>query len=220
MLVLLFGAANLLANSSMSVGTTAGTPGTTDLVPVSIIVDTNVVSFQFDVLYATNWITPGTPVGGSALADQQLASAVVTQGQFRVLAFSFSNSPITNGVAVYVPFAITNNAPDHDETLVLSNVVLVTAQAESVPVTVVSNATLSVTVPPRFTAIAPTNSGVLHLELTGTTGRVYVIEATTDLVQPQWSALTTNTATNGVAPFDDPSASTFSNRFYRGRFLR
>ena len=87
-------------------------------------------------------------------------------------------------------------------------------------VTVLSNATLSVAVPPRFTSIVPTNGGGLHLELAGTTGRVYAIEATADLTQPQWSALTTNTATNGVVPFDDTSAGAFSNRFYRGLFIR
>ena len=149
MVALLFGTGDVLAESFLSLGTTAGAPGTTDSVPVNVIVDTNViVSFQFDLLYAANTLTPGTPVGGSALADQQLASAVVTQGQFRVLAFSFSNSPITSGVAVYVPFAITNNALDHDESLILSNVLLVSTQAQSVAVTVLSNATLSVTVPP------------------------------------------------------------------------
>jgi len=221
MVALLFGAGDVLAESFLSVGTTAGAPGTTDSVPVGVIVDTNVVvSFQFDLLYAANTLTPGTPVGGSALADQQIASAVVTQGQFRVLAFSFSNSAITSGVAVYVPFAITNTAFDHDESLILSNVLLVSTQAQSLAVTVLSNAMLSVTVPPRFTAVVPTNSGVLHLELTGTTGRVYAIEATTDLVQPQWSALTTNTATNGVVRFDDSTAVALSNRFYRGRFVR
>ena len=221
-MALLFGVGDALAESFMSVGTTAGAPGTTDSVPVNVIVDTNVVvSFQFDIFYAANTLTPGAPVGGSALADQQLGSGVVTQGQFRVLAFSFSNSPITNGVAVYVPFAITNNALDHDESLILSNVLLVSTQAQSLAVTVLSNATLSVTVPPRCTSILPTNSGGgIHLELTGTTGRVYAIEATTDLTQPQWSALTTNTATNGEVPFDDTAAGDFSNRFYRGRFVR
>ena len=96
------------AMPTMSVGTTAGAPGTTNLVPISVTIDTNVVSFQFDLVYATNYLTPGTPIGGSALADQQLASAVVTPGIFRVLGFSFSNSPITNGVLAYVPFTIAS----------------------------------------------------------------------------------------------------------------
>lgn len=203
---------------TLSVGTTAGAPGTTNLVPVNVTIDTNVVSFQFDLLYATNDLTPGPPIGGSALADQQLTNAVVTPGVFRVLGFSFSNSPITNGVLAYVPFTIAANAPDHDETLILSNMLLVNAQAFVVPVTVNSNAILSVTVPPQFSAIFPTNAGALHLELAGTTGRVYVIQATTNLAVPQWSPLATNTDVTGVLPFDDVTAGAFPDRLYRAVF--
>jgi hypothetical protein len=214
----LLGTAGAPAMPTMSIGTTAGAPGTTDLVPISVTIDTNVVSFQFDVVYATNYLTPGTPIGGSALADQQLASAVVTPGIFRVLGFSFSNSAITNGVLAYVPFTIAANAPDHDEMLTLSNMLLVNVQAVAVSNTVNSNAVLSVTVPPQFSAIFPTNAGAMHLELTGTTGRVYIIQATTNLAVPQWRPLATNTDVTGLLPFDDVSAGAFPNRFYRAMF--
>ncbi len=218
MWLLLFGTAVAPAMPTMSLGSTAGAPGTTNPVPTSVTIDTNVVSFQFDLLYATNYLTPGAPVGGSALADQQLASAVVTPGILRVLGFSFDNKPITNGVLAYVPFAIASNAPDHDEMLMLSNMLLVNTQASNVTVTVYSNATLSITVPPHFSAIFPTNAGAMHLDLTGTTGRVYVIQATTTLASPQWSPLATNTDITGVLPFDDTSPGLFPTRFYRAVF--
>jgi hypothetical protein len=218
MWLLLFGTAVAPAMPTMSLGSTAGAPGTTNPVPISVTIDTNVVSFQFDLLYATNYLTPGAPVGGNALSDQQLFYNVVSPGQFRVLAVSFDDMPLTNGVAADVPFAIASNAPDHDEALILSNVVLVNAQASNVTVTVYSNATLSITVPPQFSAIFPTNAGVMHLELTGTTGRVYVIQATTNLAPPQWSPLATNTGATGVLPFDDVSAGLFPTRFYRAVF--
>ncbi len=213
----LLGTGDALAMPSMSLGTTAGAPGTTNLVPISVTIDANVVSFQFDLLYATNYLTPGTPIGGSALADQQLGSGG-SPGLIRVLGFSLSNSPITNGVLAYVPFTIAANAPDHDEMLMLSNMLLVNTQAVVVPVTVNSNAILSITVPPRFSAIFPTNTGAMHLELSGTTGRVYVIQATTNLALPQWSPLATNTDVTGLLPFDDVSAGTFPKRFYRAVF--
>jgi len=218
--LLFCGAGTATAMPTMSLGTTAAAPGTTDSVPVSVTIDTNVVSFQFDLLYAANDLTPGLPVGGNALADQQLASAVVAPGVFRVLGFSFSNSPLTNGVLVYVPFAIAGDAPDHDESLVLSNMLLVNAQALVVPVSVNSNAILSVTVPPRFNAIFPANTGAMHLELTGTTGRVYVVQATTNLIAPQWMPLATSVDITGVLSADDPTAGNFPRRFYRAQFQR
>ncbi len=216
--LLLLGTGGAPAAPSISVGTTAGAPGTSNLVPVNVTIDANVTLFQFDLLYATNDLTPGTPVGGSALADQQLGSAVVSPGLIRVLGYSFSNSPITNGVLAYVPFAIATNAPDHDEMLMISNVLMVSAQLIVVPATVNSNAVLSVTVPPRFSAIFPTNAGAMHLELTGTTGRVYVIQAATNLALPQWSPLATNTDITGTLPFDDVSAAAAPSRFYRAVF--
>ena len=205
---------------SVSAGATAGAPGATDPVPVSILVDTNVIAFQFDLLYAPNDLAPGTPVGGDALADQQLASGVVAPGLFRVLGYTLSNSPLTNGVLAYVPFAIDANAPDHDEILTLSNVVLVSAELSEVPATVNSNAILSITVPPHFSAIFPTNAGAMHLELAGTAGRVYLIQTATKLVSPQWQPLTTKPNVTGVLDYDDLFAGGLTMRFYRAEFVR
>jgi hypothetical protein len=217
--LLFFSVAGALAKPSVSLDNSAGPPGATILVPINIAVDTNVVSFQFDILYSTNYLTPGTVVGGSALADQLLYNNLVSPGDYRVLGFSFSNSPLTNGVLAYVPFTITTNAPDHDEALALTGVQLVDSSAFNVPVNVSSNATLSITVPPHFTAIFPTNAGTMHLELTGAVGRTYVIQVATNLTQPQWTPLLTNTNVSGILPFDDLSASNVPTRFYRAAFV-
>jgi len=218
MALLLFVPRGALATPTMSISTIVGKPGATVQVPINITVDTDVVAFQFDLWYSTEYLTHGTPVGGGALADQQLAVGEVAPGALRVLAYSLTDSLVTNGVAVYVPLIIAFNAPDHNETLLISNVVLSSAAGTSVPVTVNSNAILSVAVPPLFTAIFPTNAGAMHLELTGTAGRTYIIQATTSLAPPQWSPLTTNTDATGILPFDDVSAAGFPNRFYRALF--
>src|ERR1700722_3724509 len=218
MALLLFVPRGALATPTMSFSTIVGKPGATVQVPINITVDTDVVAFQFDLWYSTEYLTHGTPVGGGALADQQLAVGEVAPGALRVLAYSLTDSLVTNGVAVYVPLIIAFNAPDHNETLLISNVVLSSAAGTSVPVTVNSNAILSVAVPPLFTAIFPTNAGAMHLELTGTAGRTYIIQATTSLAPPQWSPLTTNTDATGILPFDDVSAAGFPNRFYRALF--
>jgi hypothetical protein len=115
------GPAMLWAAPVLSVGSTAGVPGGTVPVAVSYTTDTNAPSLQFDLLYATNYLASGPPAGGSALADHLVATSEPTNGVRRVVIFSFSNTPITNGVLVFVPFTITTNAPDHDAALVLSN---------------------------------------------------------------------------------------------------
>lgn len=192
---------DLPADSVLSVQFTAGAPGTTAMVPVNYTTDTNAPSLQFDLLYDTNYLTAGDPTGGNALSDHQVASAEVSPGLRRVLILSFSNSPITNGVLVYVPFAISTNAPDHDEMLTMSNVLVVNAGASVVP-SESSNGVLAIAVPPRFDAIFPTNGGAVHLELSGTTGRHYAIQTTTNLAQPVWTAISTNAAVGGLVEFE------------------
>jgi hypothetical protein len=133
--------------------------------------------------------------------------------------FSFSNSPLTNGVLVYVPFSISNNAPDMDETLALTNVVVSSPAGTQIPAGA-SNGVLSIAVPPQFTAIFPTNNGNIHLRLSGTTGRSYVIEARTNFSPAQWIPLSTNIATNGFVELNDVSGSALSSRFYRAAFYQ
>jgi hypothetical protein len=128
--------------------------------------------------------------------------------------FSFSNSPLTNGVLVYVPFAIATNAPDHDEILSLSNVVLSNPEGFAVPANAFGGV-LAITQPPRFTSITETNGGIIHLELLGASNRMDVIQGGSSLPAPQWINLQTNIATNGVLDFDDPSSPSVPLRYYR-----
>lgn len=205
---------NLTAEPLLSVQFTAATPGTTAWVAINYITDTNAPSLQFDLLYNTNDLTSGLPVGGSALSDHQIGSAEVSPGLRRVLIFSFSNAPITNGVLVYVPFAIATNATDHDEPMTLSNVLVVSASASVVPSSA-TNGVLAIAVPPYFSAIFPTNGGAVHLQLSGASGRNYAIQTATNLAQPVWGAVYTNAAIGGLLDFDDLGAPAFPARFYR-----
>lgn len=217
LLALVLGAGLLPAEPMLSVGSAAGAPGTTVQVAINYTTDTNAPSLQFDLMYETNYLTNGAPVGGSALADQQIYYNEISPGILRVLLLSFSNSPMTNGVLVYVPFIISTNAPDQDETLVLTNVIASSPLGTEIPAGT-SNGVLSIAVPPQFTSILATNNGGIFLQLGGTTGRSYVIEAATNLSPSQWIPLATNVAVNGFVEFDDTAAVSFPSRFYRASF--
>jgi hypothetical protein len=188
-------------------------------VAINCTTDTNAPSLQFDLVYAANYLVPGAPIRGNALADQQVYSGEASAGAIRVLMFSLSNSPLTNGVLVYVPFSIATNAPDQDETLVLSNIVVSNPQGSQIPAGS-SNGVLSVAVPPQFTSIFTSNQSDIHLQLQGTTGRSYVIAVATNLNAPQWAALTTNVAVNGLVEADDVFALGVPARFYRASFYK
>jgi hypothetical protein len=172
-----------------------------------------VTGLQFDLLFNTNYLQLGPLVRGNALSDQFLGTNLIAPGQFRVLAISFINTPISNGVFVYMPFTIASNSPDHDEPLVFTNGFATDARAEAVALAS-SNGVLAVVVPPRISGITPTNGRAMHLALTGSPGRNYIIQAATNLAAPQWLSFT-NVLTGGNPIFNDITASNFPVRFYR-----
>jgi hypothetical protein len=53
--------------------------------------------------------------------------------------------------------------------------------------------------------------------ITGTGGWVIVVEACTNLANPTWSPVSTNTLTGGSAYFSDPQWTNYPARFYRLR---
>ena len=56
----------------------------------------------------------------------------------------------------------------------------------------------------------------MQMKLSGPAGRVYLLEASTNLVD--WEAVGVGTGqADGSFAFDDPDAATLSNRFYRVR---
>jgi hypothetical protein len=212
------GNASGMAAPVLSVDPIVGLPGTTVHVAVSYVTDTNAPSLQFDLLYSTNYLASGTPTGGDALSDHQVASSEPAPGVRRVLIFSFSNTPITNGVLVFVPFTIATNSSDHDEPLSLSNVVVSSPQAEPVPA-YASNNVMVIAIPPRIISVVKTNSSTI-VELAGTDGRGYRLEAQTNPSDTQWISLVTNIAVNGIAEFEDTNAASFPFRFYRAALAR
>lgn len=70
------------------------------------------------------------------------------------------------------------------------------------------------TTPPRLDTAGPLTGSQFPLRLTGTPGISYVIMTSTNVSLASWTALTTNSPTNGTFSFTDPNATDHS-RFYR-----
>lgn len=66
---------------------------------------------------------------------------------------------------------------------------------------------------PRPVAPSMGPNGLFEVEFTGRTGRVFTIEASTNLIN--WSPVATRTNTTGTFRFADPASPGISNRFYR-----
>lgn len=199
----------------VALSTNAGAPGTTISVPVTLWTDTNVSKLQFDLLYEPTDLTTGTPTGGDALADQVILTSLPSSGTRRVQLVSFTNALLTNGVLVFVPFDISSNAPDHDATLTLTNVVLYNQQNQQLPIVNLAQGVLRIEVPPLFTFIGPASAGGMHLEVTATPMRTCIIQGATQPAGMPWVSLTTNQSVNGQISIDDSAAALMLQRFYR-----
>jgi hypothetical protein len=58
-------------------------------------------------------------------------------------------------------------------------------------------------------------SNQFGFNFTGPVNLVIVVEAATNLANPVWIPLQTNTLTNGSLSFSDPQWTNYSSRFYR-----
>jgi hypothetical protein len=78
-------------------------------------------------------------------------------------------------------------------------------------------ATLTVNlIPPAISAVAVSPDGGFSMNLAGSPGYTYILEATTNLFPSNWLPIATNTlGTNGTLPFTDPSATNYQQQFYR-----
>lgn len=189
------------------------------MIDVRYVSDTNVTGLQFDFVYNTNSLQLTSAVRGDALADHLFATNSIAPGIFRVLTISFSNAALTNGILARIGFAVSTNSTDYDESLVLSNLVAVNAASDVVPLTS-SNGVLAITPSPRFSTVGLVRDGKIRVELSGTTGRTYLIEAAINLTAPAWVPVHTNSATGGIISWEEAAMTNTPVRFYRARVLK
>ena len=71
---------------------------------------------------------------------------------------------------------------------------------------------------PRLTSIIPQPGGAMFLGGTGLVSTVYFVEASTNLITTNWTAIdTTASSGSGVLGYTDQDAPTHPKRFYRFR---
>jgi hypothetical protein len=142
------------AAPTLAISPTNGVPGVTVQVAVTLLTDTNVTALQFDLRYNPQSLAAGDPEAGGAVADHVVASSGVSSGTLRVALHSFSNTPLTNGVLVFVPLTIATNELLARESLVLTNLVLYNdnASTNKIPAVNSVNGSLTIARPPHFTA--------------------------------------------------------------------
>jgi len=204
----------------LKVGAVSGTAGGTASVPIELFGSSSskVVAAQFELVYQPVTIAATAALAGSSASAHGVNSAESTPGHRRIVIYSFNNAPFVDGALVNISFLISSNAPTGDRVLSITNVILASASAQRLEPVTVSGGTLAVLTggSVRFTSVHFENSTAL-LQLSGSTGRSYVIQSSPDL--KVWSTLSTNLAAGGLLQTTDTAASTVRQRFYRAFVL-
>ena len=207
----------------------------TDLSGALTITQTPTNNFLLPLGTNTVVITVADASGNTAFST----NTVVVQDQTPPVIFSqpqsqtnFIGTTATFGVAATACTPLTfqwysNNTAltlFTNTTLALSNLTLsaaanyfVVASANG-GATTSSVATLTVNlIPPAINGVTANANGSFNLNLTGSPGYIYILQATTNLLPPvNWLPLATNTlGTNGVWLFTDTSATNLPLQFYR-----
>jgi hypothetical protein len=209
-LMLRAGGSLLAADPLLVVGAVPGAAGTAVTVPIYFLGATNapsdVVAVQADVAFEGAQLSAGSSLAAAGLPAHQLQSFSPAPGITRLLAYSMSQQPITNGQLATLTFNVGAAVSAPVLHLSLSNVVLSTAAGTARPVSPLGG--LIVLQP----VVRQTN-GTAAFVLAAEPAQTYRIEASTDLTT--WSALATNTAPGLYLDFSDTNAPSFIRRFYR-----
>ena len=125
--------------------------------------------------------------------------------------WNFNGTPIAGASnAVYTVLnALTNNAGNYSVTLTNTNGAILSSV---VTLTVIP----PVTTPLQFQSITLLSNGAVQMQLTGSIGASYEIDASSNLIN--WIPLTNFINSNGTYLFLDGSASNLAG-FYRGKLL-
>jgi hypothetical protein len=197
---------------SLGLGTVRGFPGNKIEVPLFIRYASNelreVVAFQADLRFDSSGIADGPPGSGTISTRHTLASSQLAPGIRRVLVYSVENAVLTNGTIATVPFTV-QPMEYRNFTLVLTNVILVRADASRVAATNINGL---IALSQVFVAPDGHADGFLNV-VSNAVDECYVIQATTDLVT--WVNVQTNNATGNLLTFAETGAAAFPHRFYR-----
>ena len=221
-LVLLTGFAAGVASAQVdfAVGLAGGTPGAAVSLPFVFQADSNIAALQFDAQFDGTNFTSDAATTGSEAPGHLAASAMQTDGTRRVVLYSTTNAPLSNGIIVVVPFTIATNAPEGIYSVGLTNVIVADRNGERASLSYVVSGYLIVGTnwPPDQLHFPKFDQGDFRFVLTGTPETGYVFQASTNLTE--WTSLSTNLARGGVIFFRDAEAANFRCRFYQAIQVR
>lgn len=205
--------------ADFAVGVAAGAAGGRVMLPVSVSAPGTAAAVQFDVIYGTEREVSEPAVRGVALTTHTVKSQLQSDGRRRVLIFSNPTAALPAGIIVEIPFAIPAALPAGTDAVNLTNIRVAEADGTASTTGAAAPGSITATAPPlpRVSAVRFTGPGGVVIDVSGSEGAAFRVEASTDLLQ--WGQIGTVSVQNGAGRFTDPQAGSFPVRYYRFRTL-
>ncbi len=149
------------AQQNLALGTAAGAPGSTVVIPLTYGGDGFAVALQLDVTFDATILAAGTVSAGGALADHEVASATPSPGLLRVVIYSLTNAAFAGGTLATVAFAIAEDAATGTTPLDVdvASVVVSNATANALPVGMLNSGEVEVLSPIQLTKTGTLDPG-------------------------------------------------------------
>jgi hypothetical protein len=161
-------------SASLSVGSAAGTAGTTITIPIDFAPGNfSVSTMQFDLLFASSFAYSGTLTGSAASDAEKNASANLIPGGVRILIFGLNENTISEGPVANIRLTILAGASVGSSPLTLSRVVACDRNAMTVAVSAASGSITTLgsvdMTPPVISQVASSSVTVSGATITWTT---------------------------------------------------
>ncbi len=120
--------------TSLALGKSSGTNGSTVDVPLKLDSINEVVAVQFDILYNPATATLDSILGGSALVSHSVDSAgLVNQDVKRVIVTSADNAPLNDGELASIMVTLVSAVAENDRSLSIDNVIVSDSNGKLMP---------------------------------------------------------------------------------------
>lgn len=198
----------LNGQTSLSLGSTPGYPGTSASVPVRVYQATNITAAQFDFTFDTARATTSGPIPNPQNPGHTVRSREIAPGVHRTVVYSKRNRLLrTNGIAAIIPFYIPFDERIGSGPIVPSKAILASRDGAILAPGVLNSGSVFV----QFVNRLP--NGTIQFFLPSDPDNHYLIQATTNFIQ--WVDLTTTLSTGDFMDIIDTDAVSYPFRFYR-----
>lgn len=214
LMMLLAGSSRAATTPEVTLGAGQGAPGTSASVPARLANGAGAVALQYDVLFNGGRLSSSSAAPGNALLGHNAFLSTLGNGRSRLLVYSLSNAQLGNGALAELYFKIASNAPLGTVSITLTNGILANSAGKAIaPVTEVPGSLTITAGPARLGEIVRGGDGLIQFQVSGSSGGIYRLEVSTDLVN--WTSVATSTAVDGLIQYTDFDSKTRPLRFYR-----